>query len=181
MTGERKMKSTVLPMPAPTSAPNPLFATPAPMSPPMSAWEDDDGSPAHQVMMFHAEAPTSAPKITYWSTIAGSTMPLPTVAATFRWKMKSATKLNTAAITTAWCGFSTPVETTVAIELAASCSPFRKSNARASTTRNASTPKPIWRLLMGGRRCPAQVFSSEMPSARFATSRQRSVTASSSS
>src|SRR5579862_2328870 len=75
--------------------------------------------------------------------IPGSTMPLPTVAATFRWKMKYAMKLKTAAIPTATCGFNTPVDTTVAIELAASCSPFMKSKASASTTRNTRTPSVI--------------------------------------
>jgi hypothetical protein len=67
-------------------------------------------------------------------------MPLPTVAATLRWKTKIATKLKNAAKATAWCGRSTPVDTTVAIELAASCSPFMKSKASASTTRKTSTP-----------------------------------------
>src|SRR5438309_2095560 len=70
-------------------------------------------------------------------------MPLPTVAATFKWKMKIATKLKVAAKATAVCGLSTPVDTTVAIELAASCSPFMKSNASASTTSAARTPKEI--------------------------------------
>src|SRR3954464_5772078 len=72
--------------------------------------------------------------------IAGSTMPLPTVAATLRWKMKIATKLKKAAKRTACCGRSTPVDTTVAMELAASCSPFMKSNASARTTRHTRTP-----------------------------------------
>src|SRR5438132_1300806 len=66
-------------------------------------------------------------------------MPLPTVAATLRWKMKIATKLKNAAKSTAWCGRMTPVETTVAIEFAASCRPFMKSNASASTTRHTRT------------------------------------------
>src|SRR5688572_16107743 len=73
----------------------------------------------------------------------GSTMPLPTVAATFRWNTKIATKLKNAANATALCGRSTPVETTVAMELAASCSPFMKSKASASSTRNTSTVKLI--------------------------------------
>ena len=47
-------------------------------------------------------------------------MPLPTVVATLKWNTNTATKLNSVAISTAWCGFSTPVETTVAIEFAAS-------------------------------------------------------------
>ena len=97
-------------------------------------------------------------------------MPLPTVAATFRWKMNSATKLKSDASATAWCGRSTPVETTVAMEFAASCRPFRKSKASARATRKTSVPKLI----------STQAFSSEMPSTRFATSRQRSVMDSSS-
>jgi hypothetical protein len=47
-------------------------------------------------------------------------MPLPTVAATLSWKMPIASTLKKAAKITACCGLSTPVETTVAIELAAS-------------------------------------------------------------
>src|SRR5438477_10752569 len=45
-----------------------------------------------------------------------------------------ATKLKKAAQTTAACGRSTRVDTTVAIELAASCRPLRKSNASATRT-----------------------------------------------
>src|SRR6187549_2708765 len=118
--GDRKMNATVFTMPSDTRPWNPTLATVAPMSPPMSACEDDEGNPDNHVITFQLIAPMSAPKITYWSTTVGSTMPLPTVAATFRWKMKSATKLKNAAKMTAWWGLSTPVETTVAIELAAS-------------------------------------------------------------
>src|SRR4249919_1666395 len=71
-------------------------------------------------------------------------MPLPMVAATLRWKTKIATTLKKAAKTIACCGFSTPVETTVAIEFAASWKPFMKSNATASTTSSATTPNEIW-------------------------------------
>jgi hypothetical protein len=51
-------------------------------------------------------------------------------------------KLKNAAHTTAYCGFSTRVETTVAIELAASCSPFRKSNTSATVINAMSAGKP---------------------------------------
>ena len=44
-------------------------------------------------------------------------------------------KLKKAAQSTAYCGRSTRVETMVAIELAASCRPFRKSNSRATPIR----------------------------------------------
>src|SRR4029453_5636331 len=62
-------------------------------------------------------------------------MPLPTVAATLRWKSRKAMKLKNAAQRTAACGLSTRVETTVATELAASWKPLRKSKTRARTIR----------------------------------------------
>ena len=55
-------------------------------------------------------------------------MPLPIVSATCVPKTKTATKLKNAAQTTALPGDSTRVETTVAIELAASWKPLMKSN-----------------------------------------------------
>ena len=101
-------------------------------------------------------------------------MPLPTVAATLSWKMKIATTLKKAANSTACCGLSTPVETTVAIELAASWKPFMKSNASASTTSSATTQKAAWTA-------SGQEFSRTTPSIRLATSSQRSEIDSSSS
>lgn len=47
-------------------------------------------------------------------------MPLPIVVATLVWNTNNAAKLKNAAQPTAHSGFSTPVETTVAIEFAAS-------------------------------------------------------------
>ena len=44
-------------------------------------------------------------------------------------------KLKNAAQSTAYCGRSTRVDTMVAIELAASCSPLRKSNSSATAIR----------------------------------------------
>jgi len=44
------------------SAQVPALATAAPTSPPISACDDEDGMPYHQVMTFQAIAPTSAPK-----------------------------------------------------------------------------------------------------------------------
>ena len=58
--------------------------------------------------------------MTHWSTTPASTTPLPTVRATCTPKPKAATKLKKAAHATACMGVSTRVETTVAIELAAS-------------------------------------------------------------
>ncbi len=53
-----------------------------------------------------------------------SIMPAPTVLATAVPKPNAATKLKNAAHSTAWPGVSTRVETTVAIELAASWNPL---------------------------------------------------------
>src|SRR3954468_7851959 len=79
--GEMKMNATVFRMPAGMSAQIPALATPAPTRPPISACDDDEGMPYHQVMMFQEMAPTSAPSTTLWSTMPVSMMPLPTVAA----------------------------------------------------------------------------------------------------
>src|SRR6185295_18438299 len=65
-----------------------------------------------------------------------SIMPLPTVLATAVPARKAATKLKNAAQITALPGESTRVETTVAIELAASCKPLMKS--KTSAVRNSA-------------------------------------------
>src|SRR5918992_1262284 len=88
--------------------PKPALATPAPAKPPISACDEEVGSPSHRVRKFQAMAPTSPAKITASLTTAESTI-WPTVLATW-------------------------VETTVAIELAASWKPLEKSNTRARTT-----------------------------------------------
>src|SRR3954471_16242803 len=85
-----------------------------------------------------------------------SMIPLPMVVATLKWKMNRAAKLKKAAITTACCGFSTPVETTVAIELAASWKPFMKSKATARATRRAMTQNEIWTRLIRRLRHPSR-------------------------
>ena len=65
-------------------------------------------------------APVSPPKITAKVTMSMSIMPEPTVFATAVPKVNAATKLKNAAQMTALPGDSTRVDTTVAIELAAS-------------------------------------------------------------
>ena len=59
-------------------------------------------------------------------------MPWPRVFATWVPRTKAATKLKKAAQTTAFCGERTRVETTVAIEFAASWKPLRKSKTSAT-------------------------------------------------
>src|SRR5829696_3665078 len=116
-----------------SSAPKPALAIPAPANPPMRACDEEVGSPSHQVRKFQATAPTSPAKTTASLTTSGSTV-LPTVLATAVWKIRKAMKLKQAAQRTASRGVSTLVETTVAIELAASWKPLVKSNTSASTT-----------------------------------------------
>src|SRR3989441_10463694 len=100
----------------------------------MSAWEDDVGNPSHHVIRSHTIAPRRAAKITVASTTARSTSPFPIVFATAVPKIKTAMKLNAAAQTTAADGDSTRVETTVAMEFAASCKPLMKSKASSTST-----------------------------------------------
>jgi hypothetical protein len=118
--GERTIAAAVTPRPLQTMAPRPAFMKPAPARPPIRAWELLEGMPSHQVIKFHAIAPDRAPNITPVSTTSADTIPVPTVWATLRPKNRKATKLKKAAHATAYCGGSTRVDTTVAIELAAS-------------------------------------------------------------
>ena len=60
-----------------------------------------------------------------------------------RSKTAIATKLKNAAHSTACQGLSTPVETTVAMEFAASWKPFMKSNASASSTSSTSVSETV--------------------------------------
>jgi fructose-specific phosphotransferase system IIC component len=68
--------------------------------------------------------PMSPAKMTGTVSAAGSTTPVAMVAATWVPKIRNATKLKKAAQITAKRGVSTLVETTVAIELAASWKPL---------------------------------------------------------
>src|SRR5262245_13327464 len=127
------MKTAIFTRPAGRSTPNPPRTTAAPARPPMSACDDDTGSPSHQVRRFQVMAPTRPPRTTQRSTAAGSTTPLPRVLATLTPNPNAATKLKNAAQATATLGDNVPVETTVATELAASWKPFRKSKTSATT------------------------------------------------
>ena len=122
-SGESSIGMTTLPTTTPQSALAPA-ARAAPTSPPMSAWEEEDGSPYHQVMRFHVIAP-SRPAITITSAcepVPGS-MVSETVVATFC-PRKAPTKFMIAAIASATRGVSARVETEVAIALAASWKPL---------------------------------------------------------
>src|SRR5690606_41292176 len=93
--------------------------------PPMGACDEEDGSPCHQVYMFHPMAPTRAP-----ATIArpfmpsgGLMMPEPTVWAT-PVPRKAPSRLKNAAMSRATRGGSALVDTEVAMAFAASWKPF---------------------------------------------------------
>src|SRR5882757_10361933 len=79
--------------------------------------------------MFQPMAPSSPASRTFWSTISMCTIPLPMVFATAVPNTNAAMKFQNAAHATARNGVSTRVETTVAMEFAASCQPFENSNA----------------------------------------------------
>src|SRR4029077_8438332 len=126
-----------------TAAESPAFAIPPPTSPPIKACELEDGMPSPQVIRFQTIAPTRAAKITCTSTTLGSMIPVPIVWATLSPKTTKATKLKNAAQNTAYCGRSTRVDTIVAIELAASCKPLRKSNRSATAISPTRIGKPM--------------------------------------
>jgi hypothetical protein len=106
--------------PAKIIDPKPLLATAAPTRPPTRVCDELEGNPHHHVNRFQIIAAQTAEKINVRVTIPGSMTPLPIVVATFKGKIRNATKLNIAARATAAIGESTFVDTTVAIELAES-------------------------------------------------------------
>src|ERR1043166_411294 len=152
--GASTIPATVFQTPAHTTAEIPAFAKPAPTSPPMRACELDEGMPSRLVITCQDSAPVSAARMTRGVTISASTMPRPTVSATCRPNTRKAMKLKKAAQTTAVCGLSTRVDTTVAMALAASFMPLKKSNASATpispTSSGNASPGSIgnWRALL---------------------------------
>jgi hypothetical protein len=108
----------------------------------MSACEDDDGRPNHQVARFQQIAPTRPPKTTVGVIASASTIPPATVAATFS-EMNAPTKFSSAAMATATFGLSAPVAMVVAIALAVSWKPLVKSKPSAVTTTSATMMSPV--------------------------------------
>src|SRR5436190_1038796 len=84
----------------------------ASLVPPISACDDDDGSPSAQVARFQAIAPTSPAKTVSSVTEPASTMPLAIVAATSS-DRNAPTKFSVADIATATRGDIARVETDV--------------------------------------------------------------------
>src|SRR3954467_5091375 len=106
--------STFSTIPSTFTTSGPSATRAAPISPPISARDEDDGRPAHPVARFHAIAPTRPANTTVVVTAPASTMPEPTVAATFS-EMNAPAKFRTADIATATRGDIARVETDVAI------------------------------------------------------------------
>src|SRR5919197_1533187 len=132
-SGDTKMNSTVRCRLCVLTTLQPALATPAPTKPPISACDEEVGRPSHQVVRFQAIAPTRPANTTASLTTEGS-MIVPMVLATWVLKTRKATKLKKAAQIPARRGWTTLVETTVAIELAASWKPLEKSNTTARQT-----------------------------------------------
>jgi hypothetical protein len=98
----------------------PAWAIAAPAKPPINVWDEEEGIPDHQVSKFQIIAAINPEKTT--SRVIHSCFTVFAMVSATPWslKIKYATILNKAAHNTAWKGVSTFVETTVAIELAAS-------------------------------------------------------------
>src|SRR5450756_2268669 len=122
--GETTMKTSVFVHPEGMITENPALVMAAPAYPPIKACDELVGRPQYQVIRSHAMAPTSPAKITAKVTAWMSIIPEPIVLATAVPKANAATKLKNAAQMTAFPGERTRVDTTVAIELAASWKPL---------------------------------------------------------
>jgi hypothetical protein len=124
ITGARKIKATVFMTGSGFTVLKPPYAMAAPENAPIKACDDDDGIPNHQVSRFQKMAASRPEKITTsisWPyTTSVFTVFAIVLATPWSLKIKKATKLNVAAQSTACVGVNTFVETTVAIEFAAS-------------------------------------------------------------
>jgi hypothetical protein len=119
-TGAMTINITIFITPPIITELQPLLATAAPTNPPTRVCEELEGSPSHHVARFHNIAATKAEAITVKLITSGFITPLPIVVATFKGKIRKATKLKNAAMLTAATGDKTLVDTTVAIEFAES-------------------------------------------------------------
>jgi hypothetical protein len=92
----------------------------APAKPPIRVCEDEEGIPYHHVIRFQVMAAIKPDRITGKVMNSDFTVFAIVLATAWSLKIKKAAKLKNAAHATAWKGVSTFVETTVAIEFAAS-------------------------------------------------------------
>src|ERR1700743_3441433 len=85
-TGEMAAGMITLEMiPSISIAPEPEATRVEPITPPIRAWDEEDGMPNHQVARFQQIAPISPPRTTTGVTAPESPMPSATAAATARW------------------------------------------------------------------------------------------------
>src|SRR5512146_2060050 len=136
---------------------SPACASAAPTRPPISACDEDEGRPSHQVIRFQVIAPSNAARSVWFVTWPRSMMPFPTVFATAV-VTKAPARFATAAIRTASRGDSARVETDVATAFAVSWNPFVKSNASATTM---TTTRRIIRDLRGDTRRRSPVLDED--------------------
>src|SRR5919201_280480 len=115
----------------------PDWTSAAPTRPPISACEELDGRPNHQVRRFQAMAPASAASSVCCVARFASMSPLATFFATAV-VTKAPARLATAATSTAVRGVTARVPTEVAIAFAVSWKPFVKSKPSATTTTTTS-------------------------------------------
>src|SRR5919112_315649 len=135
--------STFSMRPSPKIASGPSATNAAPTTPPISACDELDGRPSHQVARFHAIAPIRPANTAVVVIAPASTMPLATVAATFS-EMNAPAKFRMADIATAVRGDIARVDTEVAIAFAVSWKPLVKSKASAvATTITRTTSSPM--------------------------------------
>ena len=142
--GESTMAISVLLSPAHWTTSSPLCATPAPISPPTSAWLDDDGMPLSRSRDVPEHRPDQRPENYRRRHQILVDQPLPDrvgdlVQLRPLQRQEVSAEVEEAANATAAAGLSSRVPTTVAIELAASWSPFKKSNASATMTKPISS------------------------------------------
>ena len=104
-------------------ASKPAWATTAPASPPSRVWLVLEGMPNHQVRRSQVMAAIRAAAMTAGTTWLLSAMPLAMVVAT-EVPARAPAKFRVADITRAYLAGSTPVLTTVAMELAVSWNPL---------------------------------------------------------
>src|SRR3954453_9995956 len=119
--------------PEPITALDPSAANAEPTTPPISACEDDDGSPKYHVSRFQKIAPMRPAKTIGSVIMSALTMPLAIVAATAS-ERNAPTKLSTEDSPTATRGDIARVEIDVATAFAVSWNPLVKSNASAVAT-----------------------------------------------
>src|SRR4051812_33159564 len=100
--------STLATMECPCTAEVPDATRAAPMTPPISACEDEDGNPKDQVTTFQVIAPSSAANTIGSVIVVADTMPLAIVAATLM-ERKAPSRFSTADSATAAFGRSAPV------------------------------------------------------------------------